>query len=261
MASRKTTKYIVYVIILLIPFFLFFSRPQFFHNLKLKIVYLLTRPIEVLSIPIKEARKILYYHHTFEEYKKLSKEVGALRSRLVGLEEIVKENARLEKLLKFQRNSVYFSVLAHVIGRNPSYWNSAIVIDKGSLDGIKQGYPVINESGVIGKIAEVGLKTSKVILLSDPEFSVAALAQESREHGLISGSLSGQCRMRYMNAEARIIKGEKILTSQLSSSFPSGLLIGEVVDIYESSKDASWEGIVAPAASLAQIEEVLVILK
>jgi len=151
--------------------------------------------------------------------------------------------------------------VANVIGRNPSYWNSSILIDKGARDGIQQGLPVVDELGVIGKIAEVGPHTSKVILLSDPEFSVAALTQESRENGLISGSLSGQCRMRYMNPRANIQKGEKILTSQLSSSFPPGLLIGEVVEVYESSKDASLEGIIAPAVSLSQIEEVLVIIK
>lgn len=261
MAFRKTAKYIVYLIILLIPFFLFFSHSELFRNIKLKIVHILISPIKIISLPIEEAKKILSYHQTFEEYKKIRKEAGILKSRLVGLEEVIKQNTRLEKLLKFQRNSIYSSVVANVIGRNPSYWNASLAIDKGSRDGIRQGFPVVNELGVIGKIAEVGLHTSKVLLLSDPEFSIAAITQDSRENGLISGSLSGECRMRYMNPQARIGQGEKIVTSLLSSSFPAGLLIGEVVEVYESSKDSSIEGIVHPAVSLSQIEEVLVILK
>ncbi|MBF0521457.1 MAG: rod shape-determining protein MreC [Candidatus Omnitrophica bacterium] len=261
MISRRIIKNIAYVIILLVPFFLFFSRNKVFQDLKLKMVGLSAGPVRLISVPFKEAKKILYYHRTFEEYKRLNREVNTLKNRLVGLEEALKENTRLERLLKFQRNQVYSSVVANVIGRNPSYWNSAMIIDKGSLDGIRQGFPVVDSAGVVGKVAEVGPKTSKVILLTDPEFSAAALVQESRESGLVSGTLRGLCRMKYMNPGADIQVGNKIITSKLSSSFPEGLLIGQVVEISSTSKDLAAECVIEPAVSLSQLEEVLVIVK
>lgn len=214
----------------------------------------------MLSFPLVELKKILYYHRTFDEYKRLREETDLLKARMVGLEEVIRENTRLELLLDFKRRLIFSSVAASVIGRDPSYWNSSMVIDKGKEDGIRQGMSVVNALGVVGKIAEVGPTTSKVILLSDPQFSVAALIQGPREAGLVTGTLEGSLRMRYINEEARIHVGDKVITSKLSSSFPEGLLIGEVIQINEDPKRSFFECIIQPAVSFSQLEEVLVIL-
>ncbi len=136
-----------------------------------------------------------------------------------------------------------------------------IIIDKGENDDIKSGMPVVNASGVVGKISEVGKDTSKVILLTDPHFSVAALIQRPRENGLISGTLQGVCRMRYLDTNADLKNGDKVITSKLSSSFPEGLLIGEIMKIDEDQASPSFECFIRPAVSFSQIEEVLVILQ
>ena len=191
----------------------------------------------------------------------LKKEVDSLKSRLIGQEEVFLENNRYKKLLGFKTELVFSSVVANVIGRDPSNWNAAFIIDKGEIQGLKQGMPVVSALGVIGKVAEVSKKTSKVILLIDPNFSVAAVIERSREGGLVSGTLQGMCRMRYLSSSANIEIGDKVVTSKLSSSFPEGLLIGEVVAIEESQNSPAIECLVEPAVGLSQIEEVIVIQK
>ena len=217
--------------------------------------------MRVLSFPVQEIKKILYYHKTFDEYKRLNREVSYLKARLIGLEEVIRENNRLEKLLVFKRSLIYSSVGAHVIGRDPSYWNSSIIIDKGSSDGVKVGQAVVESLGIVGKVIEVSPQTSKVILLTDPQFSVAALIQGPREFGLVSGSLEGVCRLSYINQNADIRIGDKVITSKLSASFPEGLVIGEIIRVDAHPKSSSVEYIIKPQASLSQIEEVLIILK
>ncbi|MDP8211832.1 MAG: rod shape-determining protein MreC [Candidatus Zapsychrus exili] len=245
----------------MLPFFLFFVRPNFLNSFKLKLVEITASPIRLISIPIKEAKKILYYHRTFDEYKKVKAQADVLSARLIGFEEVSKENSRLERLLEFKRRSIYSSVAANVVGRNPSHWNSSIIIDKGSRNGIKQGFSVVNSLGIVGKVLEVSENISKVMLIVDPQFSVAALVQRPRESGLISGTLQGMCRMRYLSEDVEILEGDKVITSKLSSSFPEGLLIGKVISVNQSLRDSSLECIVQPAVSFSQIEEVLVIVK
>jgi len=135
-----------------------------------------------------------------------------------------------------------------------------MIIDKGSLNGIKLGMPVVSDLGVVGKIAEVTQKSAKVILFTDPQFSVAALVQRPRESGLITGTLQGVLRMRYINEDAHIRIGDKVITSKLSSTFPEGLLIGEVIRVEDNLRSASVECLIKPEVSLSQIEEVLVII-
>ena len=258
---KKNPKNLVYLLIFILPFLLFFVSPQFFTSLKFNTVDWTSGPIRMISFPFSEFKKILYYHRIYDEYKRLNEEVGVLKTRLIGLEEVIHENTRLQKLLEFKRGMVYASIAANVIGRESSLWNSSMIIDKGKLDGVKQGQPVINASGVVGKIAEVGVHVSKVILLTDPQFSVAGLIQGSRESALVTGALQGNvCRLRYFNTDADIQIGEEVITSRLSTSFPESLLIGKIISKQEGA-GREPEYLVEPAVSLSQIEEVLIIQK
>jgi len=257
---RANRKNLTYLCVLLVVFFLLFVGAKSFHSFKFGIIKIVSVPIRLISYPVGEIKKILYYHWTFSEYKRLKEEVDVLKARLVGIEEVVQENTRLENLLKFKRQLIYSSVVANVVGRDPSYWNSTMIIDKGSADGIRQGLPVVNALGVVGKIAEIGQHSSKVILLTDPQFSVAALVQEPRESGLVSGTLQGVCRMKYIRGDAKIRIGNKVITSKLSSSFPEGLLIGEIISIDDRLNKPTVETLIEPFVAFSQIEEVLVIL-
>ena len=250
----------VYLLILIIPFLIFFAHSKALISLKFNLIDILSGPIQIISMPIKEAKKILFYHRIYNEYIRLRSENAVLKTRLIAMEELIVENIRLAKLLDFKRKLVHSSVAARVIGRNPSNWDATMVIDKGSNDGIELGMPVVSDMGVVGKIGEVSGNKSKVVLLTDPQFSVAALIQQPRESGLVTGTLQGVLRMRYINENAKIAVGDTVITSKLSTSFPEGLMIGEITRVEMNTRNPSLECIVKPAVSFSQIEEVLVIL-
>ncbi|MDP8265465.1 MAG: rod shape-determining protein MreC [Candidatus Aceula meridiana] len=255
----RINKKAIYFFVLLIPIVFLFFFQNSSSGLKIKIAETSSWPLRVILFPFKEFKKAISYHKTYDDYQDLKKEADTFKRRLQEQEEVLKENNRLKKLLELKQSAVFSSTAANVIARNPSNWSAAIIIDKGSRDGIEQGMPVVSSLGVIGKIIEVGVKTSKVMLLTDPRFSVAVLIQRNREQGLVSGSLQGLCRMQYLSPDVVIEIGDKVTTSKLSSFFPEGLLIGKVVDVRESLSSPTIECLVEPAVSLSQIEEVIVI--
>ncbi len=259
--SKKYKKLLVYLAIIAFPAFLIFASPSQFNPIKASVNDLTVGPWKFFSWPLQEARKLFHYHATYARYVSLQREIGALHSRLIGQEEVLRENNRLKKLLNFKNDLVFSSVAANVIGRDPTNWNSAIILDRGESQGIRVGMPVVNESGVVGKIAEVSGKNSKVIMVNDPSFSVAALVQRSREGCLISGSLKGMCRLRYLPENADVEVGDPVITSQMSSAFPEGLLIGKVIGLEENPGSSSVEWLLEPAVDLSQLEQVLVIQK
>lgn len=256
---QKIPKTVIYFCIVVAAFFLLFIPSKVFNPLKFSVVQTTSLPIRVVMFPFKELKKILFYHRTYEAYMVLKKEVNTLKARVVGFHEVLVENNRLERLLEFKRELIYSSVAASIVGRNPSSWNEVIIINKGEQDGIKPGMAVVNASGVVGKISEVTAHSAKVILLTDPNFSVAVLVKRSREVGLVSGTLQGLCRMRYLSSDADVSEGDQVITSKLSSSFPGGLLVGEVVKVQFSESSPTIDCIIHPAVSLTQIEEVLVV--
>ena len=255
----RPKKLAIYVFFFVLAFFVLFSRAGSFNPLEFQIVRTVSFPLRLILAPLNELKKLVFYHRIYNEYLNARKESDGLRRRLVSMEELTQENNRLEQLLSFKRKALFTSVAANVIVRDPSNWSSSVMIDKGSGDGIAVGMPVVNALGVVGKVAEVSRGQSKVVLLADPSFSVAALVQRSRDVGLVSGSLRGICRMRYLADTADVKVGDVVVTSKFSSSFPEGLILGQVLEVSPGDEFPQPECLVKPAVNFSQLEEVLVV--
>lgn len=258
--NQKYLKYGIYFGLFLLPFVLFFLQPKPFQTLRQGVVSGISQPLSLISFPFREIKKILFYHRTFKEYIRLRSETEDLRARLIGQEQLQKENARLQSLLDFREKLVYSSLAAAVIGRNPVQWNSSILINRGAESGIRPGQPVLMGAGVVGKVAEAFSGTSKVLLLTDPQFSVAAVVRRSRDSGLVSGTLQGFLRMSYLEPDADVRVGDEVITSKLSGSFPEGIFIGTITEVRDIPGERTVECLVSPAIPLGQLEEVLVLL-
>jgi rod shape-determining protein MreC len=257
--AKKIPKNFVYILVLIVPLFLLLAHPPFLNPSKAAILDLSAGPIAIITWPFREIKKLVFYHQTYDDYVKLKREVDGLRAKIVNAQEIIFENKRLEHLLDFKHELPYASVTAHVIGRDPSNWNALLILDKGRAAGIKVGMPVVSPAGVVGKVVEVGENKSKAILISDPNFNVAALAQDTRDSGLLSGTLQGLCRLRYLPEDSKVQVGEKIVTSKLSSTFPDGILIGTIISVRNQTSTTGTECLVKPTVDPSQVEEVLVL--
>ena len=62
---------------------------------------------------------------------------------------------------------------AQVVGGSTNNIDQIVEINKGSNDGIAVGMPVVNQAGLIGKITQVNATTSRVMLVTDPRYSIA----------------------------------------------------------------------------------------
>jgi len=256
---RKYFKPSIYLAILLIPFCIVFFKPK-----SLKAVAVLDAaagPVGWAQDWALEFKKLFYYRETYDAYVKLKKQTDLLKARIVFLQNALQGSGRMEQIAQLRRNQPYTTALASVIGRDPSNWNASLILDKGSEDGIKIGMPVLSPLGVAGRIVEAGRTTSKAALVSDPNFSVAAVVERSRESGLLTGTLQGICRLQYLTEKADVKVGDRVVTSKLSSVFPEGLLIGYITDVQASANSNTVECLVDPAVDLSQLEEAVIIKK
>jgi len=69
-----------------------------------------------------------------------------------------------------------------VIDREQSSVFKSILIDKGTAHGLKVGFPVLDDKGIVGRITECSWHVSRVMLIMDENSNVAALLQGSRTH-------------------------------------------------------------------------------
>jgi len=119
------------------------------------------------------------------QIEQLQRENQSLRFRALQAEEIFKENERLRQHFGLDRQSVWKSKLARVVGRDPANWWRTMTIDRGSRDGLRPNLPIIAQEGLVGRIAMVGLTQSQVVMVGDPNCLVSVLVQETRDNGMI----------------------------------------------------------------------------
>lgn len=198
------------------------------------------------------------------ENKNLKKKIAGLRVENLSLQKYKRQNERLRELLNFNELVSYKTEGAEVIGFGPSNWQKKILIGKGKKDGFKQGMPVITYNGtLVGQIDYIGINSAQVKLVSDPNFVVAGIVrrEESRSVGLVKGKLKKDDVdiMDNISWEADIKKGDLILTSGLSNTFPKGLPIGKVLKVESDNYGVSQKADIDLFFNLKTVEEVLVI--
>jgi rod shape-determining protein MreC len=217
-------------------------------------------PLRLISLSFVPVESVINCNRSLREAARLKQENQILKISLMELKDAKEENERLKKILSFKDDAEFSLVAAKVIASDVSNFRKTVVIDKGGRHGIKLGNPAITVEGIVGVIVEVGNFASRVILINDPDFSMAAKVRRPNTSGVVSGSLEGVCKLKYLDLEDDIKIGDEIVSLGMNSRFPAGLYIGKVIRLSKDSSGLSLVAIVKPKVRLSSIQEVLVII-
>jgi len=196
-----------------------------------------------------------------EENKILKERLDLLTRMAEETKAVYDENARLRNLINFQRVVPCTSIVAQVVGRDPSNWSNSVIIDKGLANGIKQNMAVMSTRGLVGRIVESGKNSSKVLLITDPNLKVGVTIRRNRQGGVMVGRSGGRCKVIYISLDSDAKVGDKIITAGFGSVFPKGILIGDIDNIGKEEGRLYKYAIVKPSQDLSKLEEVLCIIK
>ncbi|MDD5006085.1 MAG: rod shape-determining protein MreC [Candidatus Omnitrophica bacterium] len=258
MANKNKT--ILLFVVFVIVTFLLIKSPQT-SSLPQKIALNLSRlPLKLVGLSLIPFESAVNFNRILGEATLLKKENQQLKLYLMQLQEAAAQNSRLRELLGFKQSSPFALVIARVISFDASNIRRSLVIDKGRNYKIRIGNPVITSDGMVGVVAEVGNSASRILLISDTDFSIAAKVKRSNAIGIISGSLEGVCKLKYLDLDDDIQRGDEIISSGENSRFPAGIPIGTVTDISKEQSGLTVFAVVKPKVRLSALEEVLVII-
>jgi rod shape-determining protein MreC len=170
------------------------------------------------------------------------------------------EGMRLRKLLNLKDGLTNRVVAARVVDRSRASLFKTILIDKGTADGMRVGFPVLSEQGVVGRIIETAWHASQVLLLVDGNSNVDGLIQRSRAQGILQGAGSAGCNLKYISRVEEVLPGDVVLSSGLAGVFPKGLLLGVVTGVSRKGEGLFQKIDVAPAVDFEKLEEVLALI-
>ena len=200
-----------------------------------------------------------------EENRQLREKIAELNERLIDYEDMKSEVEDLRKFIgiKEENENAEYSPPCTVISRSVNDPYGSFVIDKGANHGISLYDPVVTAEGLVGTIVEVADTYSTVRTIFSPELSIGGLCVESRDTGIVEGSLKyaekGQCKMIYLDMENTVKKGDLIITSGNSGQFPQGHVIGNVTETGIEESGLTAYAVIEPAVNPKEVNTVMVI--
>ena len=147
---------------------------------------------------------------------------------------------------------------ARVVSLDPDNSRRFITIDRGSSSGIKTGQAVVSSGVLIGTVDEINDYSSKIFLVSDPEFRIRAVGQDGRAQGIIRGQIGQGYIFEKIAQGETISQGEQVVTAG-SGQVPQGVLLGTVETVNRSDNSIFQSANVKPLIDLNNLELVFII--
>jgi rod shape-determining protein MreC len=194
------------------------------------------------------------------ENKALRAELMARQLEVSRLREFARQSTQ-DAMLRAATPGSSTGIVARVIGRSTLPSQQTILLDRGQRDGLALDTIVLGARGLVGRILELHHRTALVVLLTDTESRIAAMVERSRENGMLFGAGTPLgCQLRYLDDQADVQVGDRIITAGLGEPFPKGLVLGEVTAVARDAVAGTAQVRVKPAAQLGRLEEVLCLL-
>lgn len=198
--------------------------------------------------------------HIKKQNESLKNQNQELSTRLLKFDEINQENSRLKQLLTFRESTKMDLIAAQVIARDLIPDHSTITINKGTVDGLKEGQAVMTLQGALGYVFKPLKKTSHILLMTDRYAVIDGVIQRSRAHGIVEGKGKTGAVLKYVERTEDVRPGDLVVTGGLDNIFPKGFPIAIVESAEKKQISVSLKVDLKPLVDSDKVEEVFVVL-
>ena len=236
--SRILKNLFLSIIFILSFLLIFFSKSDYFVVNKFKsISNSYFHPItSFLVAPVKIASQL---QTQFYEFRTLKTENNILKEEIMRLKKWQalaihnnSENKVLKKLLNSTDTSLSLIKTASLVSRNDFMFSKMININAGLKDGVINDMAVVNYRGLVGRTIETSIDNSRVLLLTDPNSSIAVKTISNENYSLLQGAKDGIHLVSTFSKEEKMPKvGDLVVTSGSAKVFPSNILVGKIVKV------------------------------
>jgi rod shape-determining protein MreC len=175
-----------------------------------------------------------------------------LRWRRAALD-LAAENARLRKLLKLAPEAAISYVTARVIANSGGAFARSLMVDAGSGSGVARGQAAITGDGLAGRVAEVGTRAARVLLVTDLNSRIPVILESSHQRAVLAGDNSERPLLRYLDPAAPVKIGDGVVTAGQGGVFPPGLPVGAVASVEDGVPR------IEPYAELSRVEYLRIV--
>ena len=199
---------------------------------------------------IRSARS---YASIYQQNQELRRELQQMKAWKEAALQQEQENARLQDLNNVRLDPKFVKITGVVLADSGSPFRQTVLLNIGKRDGIVDGWAAMDGIGLVGRIAGVGERTSRVVLLSDTASRVAVTIDANGQTALLVGDNTSNPLIDFLEDPETVRPGDRVMTSGDGGVFPPGILVGQV------TQTQSGRLRVRLAADMRRLEFLLVI--
>ncbi|MBY0562263.1 rod shape-determining protein MreC [Hyphomicrobium sp.] len=185
--------------------------------------------VMIPAAPVREiGRTISTQVDLGNELARLARENQKLESWKWRAHQLEAKVAELEALAKVVPEQKLDFVTSRVIAESSGAFVRSVTIDAGRGRNVKEGYPVINADGLVGRIVDASQNVSRVLLATDLNSRIPVQIGPNAVRGILAGDNGPRPKIIYVPDGANIAVGDDVATSGTGGLFPAGLRLGTV---------------------------------
>jgi rod shape-determining protein MreC len=221
------------LIVMLLGLFLLWriDNPRI-ERLRMEITDRVIPNFSAVTAPVTSAVNILRsarsYTRIYQQNQELRRELQQMKAWKEAALQREQENARLLDLNNVRLDPKFTKITGVVLADSGSPFRQTVLLNVGRRDGIVDGWAAIDGIGLVGRIAGVGERTSRVILLTDTSSRIAVSIESNGQRAMIVGDNTSRPPLEFLEAPETVRPGDRIVTSGDGGVFPSGLFVGQV---------------------------------
>lgn len=217
--------------------------------------------------------KVYEWDSAVESYFSLSSVNSQLTQRNVLLEQQVRalndsiahlthsQETAVERLARMTPFQGCKFLPAQVVTNTVNRYNNLITLDKGAADGVKRDMGVVCGMGVVGIVYLVSEHYSIVIPVLNGHSNISCTIQGRGYFGYLRWR-GGSSQLAYLEdvpRHAHFKLGDYVVTSGYSSVFPSGVMVGKVLHVFNSADGLSYRVQVKLSTDFARLRDVCLV--
>ncbi len=195
-----------------------------------------------------------------DENENLKQERLLLLGRMQKMAALEAENMRIRALLRSSKNLREEMLIAEILGTSNDPYRHHVKLNKGQLDGVYEGQPLIDAHGILGQIVSVNMLSSAALIITDPNHSIPVEVNRNGLRTIAQGQgQTDRLSLPYLPANADIQEGDLLVSSGLGGRYPAGYPVAEITEINHHPGEEFLEIYAKPTALTQHGREVLLV--
>ena len=190
------------------------------------ITFLFNKPVKEIAAVLEDVKSAASLREENIRFKSEIRRLNVWKSKTESQELELLELRELLKVIPKKNNQI---ITGRVFTASGGIFANTVLINVGEKDGIIIGQPAISSLGLVGYVINVGISSSRILLIIDINAMIPIYLTDSNWPAVTQGQNGELLKIRFLSSEANPLEGEVLETSGHGGQLPSGINVGRIV--------------------------------